>query len=51
MDELRGRVLENLTQRADEFRSGPRFDSVVARVAAGSGDLYTASSDLLASER
>jgi LAO/AO transport system kinase len=50
-DELRGLVLETLAQRADEVCTGSAFDSVVARVAAGSVDLYTASSDLLASER
>jgi LAO/AO transport system kinase len=50
-DELRGLVLETLAQHADEVCTGSAFDSVVARVAAGSVDLYTASSDLLASER
>ncbi|MET0628195.1 MAG: methylmalonyl Co-A mutase-associated GTPase MeaB [Acidimicrobiia bacterium] len=50
-DELRGLVLEALAQQADEVCTGSAFDSVVARVAAGSVDLYTASSDLLASER
>jgi LAO/AO transport system kinase len=46
-DELRGVVLEVLSARAGALCDGPGFDSVVARVAAGALDPYTAASDLL----
>jgi LAO/AO transport system kinase len=46
-DELRGIVLERIAKRADDICSGPRFDSVAARVAAGSVDPYTAATELV----
>jgi LAO/AO transport system kinase len=46
-DELRGIVLEWVAKRADYICSGPRFDSVAARVAAGTVDPYTAATELV----
>ena len=46
-DELRGIVLEWVAKRADAICSGPRFDSVAARVAAGVVDPYTAATELV----
>jgi LAO/AO transport system kinase len=41
-DELRALVLDRLSERADDFCSGPRFATVVRQVAAGTSDPYTA---------
>jgi LAO/AO transport system kinase len=41
-DELRALVLERLSERADDFCSGPRFATVVRQVADGASDPYTA---------
>jgi LAO/AO transport system kinase len=49
--ELRGMVLEQLAARASALGEGPRFDSLVAQVAAGSLDPYTAARDLLETDR
>jgi LAO/AO transport system kinase len=50
-DELRGIVLEWVAKRADYICSGPRFESVAARVAAGSVDPYTAATELVTDQR
>ncbi len=50
-DELRGIVLERVATRADAICSGPRFDSVAARVAAGFLDPYTAATELVGDQR
>jgi LAO/AO transport system kinase len=47
-DELRGLVLEQVARAADAICSGPVFDDVVARVAAGALDPYTAATELRA---
>ena len=41
-DELRALVLDRLSERADDFCSGPRFATVVRQVADGASDPYTA---------
>jgi LAO/AO transport system kinase len=41
-DELRALVLDRLSERADDFCSGPRFATVVRQVAGGTSDPYTA---------
>jgi LAO/AO transport system kinase len=41
-DELRALVLDRLSDRADDFCSGPRFATVVRQVADGASDPYTA---------
>ena len=46
-DDLRGIVLERVAKRVDDICSGPRFDNVVSRVAAGSVDPYTAATELV----
>jgi LAO/AO transport system kinase len=46
-DELRALVLERLAARAEALCTGTRFDSVVARVAAGRLDPYTAADELV----
>jgi LAO/AO transport system kinase len=46
-DELRAIVLEWVAKQADAICSGPRFDSVAARVAAGTVDPYTAATELV----
>jgi LAO/AO transport system kinase len=48
--ELRGLVLEALSADADARCDGPGFERLVAQVAAGALDPYTAASDLLARE-
>ena len=48
--ELRGLVLEALAADADARCDGPGFERLVAEVAAGALDPYTAASDLLAGE-
>jgi len=49
-DELRGIILEWVAKQADVICSGPRFDSVSARVAEGSIDPYTAATELVADQ-
>jgi LAO/AO transport system kinase len=46
-DELRAIVLEWVAKQADAICSGPRFDSVAARVAGGAVDPYTAATELV----
>jgi LAO/AO transport system kinase len=46
-DELRALVLERLGEQVDAICSGPRFDSVVRRVAQRGTDPYTAAAELL----
>jgi LAO/AO transport system kinase len=46
-DELRAIVLEGLARRTDDVCSGPRFDALVARVAAREVDPYTAADEML----
>jgi LAO/AO transport system kinase len=46
-DELRAIVLERLARRTDDVCSGPRFDALVARVAAREVDPYTAADEML----
>jgi LAO/AO transport system kinase len=50
-DELRGLVVEWVTKQVDDICSGPRFGSVVAQVAAGTVDPYTAATELVADQR
>jgi LAO/AO transport system kinase len=47
-DEMRGLLLERLAEQVDDLCTGPNFDSVVARVASGGLDPYTAATELLA---
>ena len=49
-DELRAIVLEWVAKQADAICSGPRFDSVAARVADGVIDPYTAATELVADQ-
>jgi LAO/AO transport system kinase len=49
-DELRGIVLDRLTEQADAICHGPRFDSVVRRVAQEGIDPYTAALELVGAE-
>ena len=49
-DELRAIVLEWVAKQADVICSGPRFDSVAARVADGVIDPYTAATELVAAQ-
>ena len=46
-DEFRAIVLEWVAKQADAICSGPRFDSVAARVAGGAVDPYTAATELV----
>lgn len=50
-DEIHGLVLEALARDADAFCEGTAFDSVVARVATGDLDPYTAATQILTNAR
>jgi LAO/AO transport system kinase len=50
-DELRGIVVEWVTKQVDDICSGPGFGSVVAQVAAGTVDPYTAATELVSGQR